>query len=532
MIVPKKCKDDPMECELELVKNAVDKYQAKVGKRIVNSPEIIEIVQILETFLRSKRLICYGGIALNNILPKSDQFYDKDIELPDYDFYSVTPKEDAVELADIYYSKGYRDIEAKSGVHAGTYKVYVNFMPIADITLLPKELFDNIYKTSIVVDRIHYVNANFLRMNIYAELRNPDGDVSRFEKIYKRLMLLNKNYPITINTHKCSRIEYKRTMVNRSKVNIIYNTLLHVFLQNELVFFGGHALSIYAKFIRSKYIRNQFKLNEPDFDVFSNNPMSIIDILQEKFKHLHIPFRFKKHEAIGEILDTNYELIVYNDTVGFIYTPRGCYSYNTIQLKGQQINIASIDTMLFMYFTFYHINKPYYNPDRILCMTQLLYKVQVENKYSQHGVLTRFPLKCYGFQPQIEDIKAEKAKIYDRLKNDKNSEEYQLYFFKYIPNKNNITNTSYNNNNNNNNNQINNPYIKHTPQNKSPEYKEIIQPTQIVPSHSYKKNRFKFHKKTFKSHVNNSNVNNYQVNNSQYNKTRKYKGIFGLYNPK
>jgi hypothetical protein len=298
------------------------------------------------------------------------------------------------------------------------------------------------------------------------------------------------------------------------------------------VFFGGHALSIYAKFIRSKYIRNQFKLNEPDFDVFSNNPMSIIDILQEKFKHLHIPFRFKKHEAIGEILDTNYELIVYNDTVGFIYTPRGCYSYNTIQLKGQQINIASIDTMLFMYFTFYHINKPYYNPDRILCMTQLLYKVQVENKYSQHGVLTRFPLKCYGFQPQIEDIKAEKAKIYDRLKNDKNSEEYQLYFFKYIPNKNNITNTSYNNNNNNNNNQINNPYIKHTPQNKSPEYKEIIQPTQIVPSHSYKKNRFKFHKKTFKSHVNNSNVNNYQVNNSQYNKTRKYKGIFGLYNPK
>ena len=42
MIVPKKCKDDPMECELELVKNAVDKYQAKVGKRIVNSPERLD----------------------------------------------------------------------------------------------------------------------------------------------------------------------------------------------------------------------------------------------------------------------------------------------------------------------------------------------------------------------------------------------------------------------------------------------------------------------------------------------------------
>lgn len=538
MKVPTKCKDDPMECELELVKNAVDRYQAKVGKRIVNTPEIIEIVKILEGFLRSKRLICYGGIALNNILPKSDQFYDKDIELPDYDFYSVYAKEDAIELSDLYYSKGYRDIEAKSAAHAGTYKVYVNFMPIADITLLPKELFNNIYKTSIIVDGIRYVNANFLRMNIYAELRNPDGDVSRFEKIYKRLILLNKHYPITTNMNKCNRIEYKRRMVNREKVSLIYNTLLHVFLQNELVFFGGHALSIYAKYIRSKYISNQFKINEPDFDVFSNNPMDIINILQEKFERLNIPFRFIKHDAIGEILNTNYELIVYNDTVGFIYIPEGCYSYNTIHMKGQKINIASIDTMLFMYFTFYHINKPYYNPDRILCMTQLLYKVQVENKYSQHGVLTRFPIKCYGYQPQMEEIKSEKAKIYEKLKNDKTSDEYQLYFFKYVPNKNNISTSTYTSTNYQK--SVRNPYIKKisdlpkTTTTTPPESKEQTRhhsyktpKTSYKKTKTYQKNKIHFNKKPSPYPSSSS-----SSSPSTFNKTKKYNGIFELYKKK
>ena len=433
MIVNSKCnKSNPDECELELVKNAVDRYQIKIGKRVVHSPEIIEIIQIVEDFLRSKQLMCYGGIALNNILPQSEQFYNKDIELPDYDFYSVNAIQDAIELTDIYYSKGYTDVESKAGAHAGTYKVYVNFMAVADITVLPKTLFDNIYKQSIIIDNIHYVPVNFLRMNIYKELCNPEGDVSRFEKIYKRLLLLNKHHPFKTNGN-CSNIEYKRKMYDRNQVSRVYNTLLNVFLKNKLVFFGGHALTLYASYIKSKYIKNQFKLNEPDFDVFANNPLKIIKQLYEEFKILDIPFHITKHDGVGELLDTHYELMVGTDTVGFIYTPIGCYSYNTLNIKGTKINIASIDTMLYMYFIFYYINKPYYDPNRILCMTKLLFSVQVENKYSQTGILTRFPLTCYGYQPQLEEIKAEKAKIYNKLKHDKTSKEYKHYFFKYIP---------------------------------------------------------------------------------------------------
>jgi 23S rRNA A2030 N6-methylase RlmJ len=111
------------------------------GRNVANSPEIKKIIDIVEKFIREKHLICYGGTAINNILPKQDQFYNMDIEIPDYDFFSHDALVHAKELADIYKKEGFIEIEAKTGQHHGTYKVFVNFIPVADITYLPKELF-------------------------------------------------------------------------------------------------------------------------------------------------------------------------------------------------------------------------------------------------------------------------------------------------------------------------------------------------------------------------------------------------------
>jgi len=75
------------DCELAILRQAVDKAEEIQGKNTANSPEVKKIISIVENFLRSKKLICYGGTAINNILPKQDQFYNKDIEIPDYDFF-------------------------------------------------------------------------------------------------------------------------------------------------------------------------------------------------------------------------------------------------------------------------------------------------------------------------------------------------------------------------------------------------------------------------------------------------------------
>ena len=181
------------DCELAILRAAIDKAETKQGRKTANSVEIKQIIEIVEHFLRKKQLICYGGTAINNILPKQSQFYNKDIEIPDYDFYSSNALKDAKELVDIYISNGFQEVEAKSGQHHGTYKVFVNFIPVADITFIPKELFNAIKRESIKVAGIFYSPPNLLRMNMYLELSRPAGDISRWEKVLKRLTLLNKH---------------------------------------------------------------------------------------------------------------------------------------------------------------------------------------------------------------------------------------------------------------------------------------------------------------------------------------------------
>jgi hypothetical protein len=186
----------------------VDLVEARKGKETMRDPEVKKIIETVEKFIADKKLVCYGGTAINNILPEDVQFYDKDIELPDYDFYSDNALEHAKELADIYYNAGYEDVEAKAGVHFGTYKVFVNFTGIADITQMEPELFKSISKEAIIRNNIRYAPPNFLRMAMYLELSRPDGDVSRWEKVQKRLVLLNNHYPL--KGYDCDKIQYQR----------------------------------------------------------------------------------------------------------------------------------------------------------------------------------------------------------------------------------------------------------------------------------------------------------------------------------
>ena len=161
------------EKELVILRDAIDKAQARSGRKVIKNPDVKEIISVVEDFLKRKKLVCYGGTAINNILPLEDQFYDKSLELPDYDFFSPRAMEDAIELAKIYVKKGFAQVEAKSGVHYGTFKVFVNFIPVADITQVDKELYETISKHAFRVGGIYYSPPNYLRTVSYTHLTLP-----------------------------------------------------------------------------------------------------------------------------------------------------------------------------------------------------------------------------------------------------------------------------------------------------------------------------------------------------------------------
>lgn len=608
------------EKELEILRETVDLVEKQKGEKIIQDPNIQKVISIVEKFIADKKLVCYGGTAINNILPEEAQFYNKDIELPDYDFYSDNALDCAKELADIYYKAGYEDVEAKSGVHHGTYKVFVNFTGIADITQMEPALFKAISREAIIKKNIRYAPPDFLRMAMYLELSRPDGDVSRWEKVQKRLTLLNTHYPL--KGYNCDKIEYQRgfegatssntgeisasrtksrsrsrsrmatatasrsvkrnggssrssssvkrlkrdaikniirkyhhlgaymkhlynsvpsheekhgdftykieedkltrryrlvaiyerflgkddefvlysmkrkeldpdatpsssrsrsrsaspsktatatATVSRnrsrsrsrspvysvSKSNLsyssdrekelaetdVYNIVRRVFIKNKVVFFGGYANILYSRYMPKHQRRIIQKI--PDFDVLSEDPRHLCEeVIHELTEHKYTGVKYIKHAGVGEVISEHYDIRIGDEVIAFLYKPLACHSYNTIRIHdddrrggsgGDNIRIATIDTMLSFYLAFIYADRVYYDTNRILCMSQFLFDVQRHNRLKQTGLLKRFSINCYGEQPTLESMRFEKTKKYEELKGKRNSREFEEWFLRYIP---------------------------------------------------------------------------------------------------
>ena len=446
------------ELEQELVKQAVETIGAKIGAKKTNDPKMKDIIAIVERFIKKHELVCYGGTAINNILPEEAQFYDKKTEIPDYDFYSANALEHAKDLADEFYENGFSEVEAKSGMHHGTYKVFVNFVGIADITQLDPTLFKNIRADAIKADGILYAPPNLLRMGMYLELSRPEGDVSRWEKVSKRLALLNKHHPLRaegctpdkmlqpfqtpkkgVRKHAHVRspttaddIDEAHPHKDEPEEVRLFRTVRNAFIDEDLVFFGGYAISHYARYLpkTEKALFAQI----PHFDVLSVDPEASASKLKERLEDNDFTnVVITKHSGIGEIVPEHYEIAVgkSNEPVAFIYKPVACHSYNAIQMGKRQVRIASTDTMLSLYLAMIYTDKPYYDVKRILCMCKQLYDIQQRNRLKQTGLLRRFGITCYGKQETLDDIKAAKAEKYQELKHD--DPEYEEWFLKYSP---------------------------------------------------------------------------------------------------
>ena len=395
---------------VKLVANmAEEKYAIKMTSKTLN------IIKTVEEFISKNNLICYGGMAINNILPKRDQFYSNK-EFPDYDFFSNDALKHAKELANIYHKAGYGNVEAKSGFHPGTYKVYVNFFNIADITQLNQLYYENLKKKAITVNKIMYCPPDFLRMSLYLELSRPKGDVSRWEKIFPRLRLLNKNFPM--KSKKCQN--KKETMTKENVDN--YNKIKDYLIKQKVIFFGGFADKLYTKYSKKKNISSQ-----NTFDVLSPDAKLCADNLKKNNSDIKIT----KNEGIGELIPEHYIIKVKGKIYANIYQSQACYTYNKIKVGKNVVNIGTIFTILSFYLIFIFTNNKMYDIDRILCTAHMLQNIFLKNRLKNSGLLKVFTIQCLGEQETFEDILQEKRDKFKELK--KNSIEYEKWFLKYTP---------------------------------------------------------------------------------------------------
>lgn len=184
----------------------MEKYEYLVLQHDPLYERIKFAIEIVKEFIRKRKLILYGGTAIDFALRlKGDQIYSDDtLSVPDLDFYSPQNVADAYDLAEILYEAGFES-RAINALHAGTMRVDAGDNHfVADISYMPPAIFAKI-------PTLKYAGMKLVSPeNIYIDLHNslahpfsnPPQEVifERWGKDIKRFNKLFSYYPVKRTT--------------------------------------------------------------------------------------------------------------------------------------------------------------------------------------------------------------------------------------------------------------------------------------------------------------------------------------------
>ena len=173
--------------------------------------ELITIYQKVYNFITTNRLILYGGMATDYLLKFKGQvgIYSDDEE-PDYDFYTPNMSM-AYDLADIL-AKDHTGVHVINAWHPQTLKVKWNKYVVADMSYMPKDIFDTIPNINFMKnlrpdkkmtspDTLRLTHPKFKMVDIHRALISPtracpnEVVFQRFLKDMVRYNLLDKAFP-------------------------------------------------------------------------------------------------------------------------------------------------------------------------------------------------------------------------------------------------------------------------------------------------------------------------------------------------
>lgn len=408
------------------IKNIVDNIEINnLKKEVINNKKIFEIV---EQFIKKKKLILYGGYALNLILPKNKKIY-REYTNADFDCYSYSAKIDAILLAKKLKRMKYKLIKVKLAKHENTYKLYVGTLNVLDITQLDKIIYDIFIKihkyekhNNLLIhydDSFNIIPLYLMKRNMHYELARPEGSYYRWEKIYNRSNILDKVY-FTKNFNEL-RSNCKLNINDNTYLKIpnewnnCINQLLSYIKKNNCPIIDNYAI---------KLINNITDKNCCRINTYSN----ILVILTKKYKKtcndiikiINNTIDKKKYKILKQdktyttssvdILETRYRVVLEDistkkrvSLISIINVANNCFSIQKI--KGY--TVGSIDTILCFLYSYYltYLVAKYleYRHNTVLEDTQQYINLY-EKMISKIKLNKRLLTTCYGKEISKDDI--------------------------------------------------------------------------------------------------------------------------------
>jgi hypothetical protein len=370
---------------MDKVKKLVeDLDEKKLKEKFVDTADIIKCV---ETFIKKKKLIIYGGYAVNTLLSKKSQFY-KDYTINDFDCYSPNAKQDAKELATELARLKFPYIKIRKALHENTYKVYANFLQVIDLTQISLEEFNGLKFVSEYEKMYTKLYKNYhetfllapvcyLKANMHYELARPVSSYFRWEKIFYRLQLVTQLYAFQ-----------KTKIIASGTINKTFRNVLKYVKTSKLPIVGQNAckfhglLKTYVPYLEVLCIEPE-KVKENIIEIINSN-----DILTEKQDDFII------------IQDDNLKIKI-------IKINEECFS--CFQKGGY--TIGSYDTVLYyMYKEYLHSimhGHLEYGIELFNYISLLEYHIDKDLK---NDPLKRLKTECYGKYTSIKDIFAKRWK--------------------------------------------------------------------------------------------------------------------------
>jgi hypothetical protein len=406
------------EQQLARMQNAASKAQKVIDYTVAHDESIVRAIDIVESFLRKSHRLCYGGQAINAHLPSRHRFYDPEYTIPDYDFFTPNQDEDIRQLSIALRRAGFEEVSAREGMHEGTIKIYVNYIPVADITAIDSRLYKLLSEREYRENGISYLDANSLRMLMYLELSRPRGEVARWEKVYERLLLLNEFVPVSPRGCK-SRV--RKYQLHSDEIA----SILHYCVEEGRIFAGADLLGFYnASFTGKKRAKWLVHAKRP---IYMYTPDLERDLAHFKYELRHMrrngePIRINRVTAMGGDLIPNMVVMTRNDyPILVLIDQTACHAYYTVPLKhGSSLRIATLDTLITLYFALGLLKYRFIDLGALECLAQEL----VELSYRARNSPDTFPfefisLECSGHQKRLASLIREKIQRITTVKKER-----------------------------------------------------------------------------------------------------------------
>ena len=216
---------------------------------------------IVKEFIISRKLILYGGQAIDYALRLKGSSTYPDTQIPDLDFLSTHSVDDAYDLADILIKKGFKNVQAIRALHMQTMKVRIDFIYVADISYVPNDVFKRL--PTLKYNGMDILHPDYQRSDMHLAFcfpyaNAPREDIfNRFKKDLKRFNMFQEYYPIEVRDSKIIECTESKTFKLDCEL-MKGNNALHGFAAYNIF------LSEYNKI-----------MNLPPFDAFIFNETQI-----------------------------------------------------------------------------------------------------------------------------------------------------------------------------------------------------------------------------------------------------------------